>query len=148
MPEKSAECSELIPDGCFRCKGCLGSSVDLRRQDERLHTFRALANNLKGAESLAAQGFYFTGTGGQVQCQFCGLQVELDAGQELSVDVAREVEQVHREFGWNCDLVQHRQCGNIPLKELPSEAFSTGIIEPGPPHDMFRSDKAQVPVFR
>lgn len=87
-----------------------GRSINLRSEKERLKTFSDWpASNIDPRE-LAKSGFYYTKTGDEIRCAFCGLQM---SQWQANWDPTH----LHRENSVECDFINERDCGNIPLMD-------------------------------
>lgn len=83
-------------------------SINLRSEKERLKTFEDWPIDHLDPKILAKSGFYYTKTGDEIRCAFCGLQMS-----EWSRD--SNPTHFHRVNSEECDFIQDKECGNIPI---------------------------------
>lgn len=89
-------------------------SASLHRESERLKTYRDWPCDFLEPRNLAKGGFYFTGTDDIVRCAFCGVEIGCwERGDDPDSD--------HKKWASQCDFVQGRECGNIPMSDSNEE---------------------------
>lgn len=85
-------------------------SINLRREEERLKTFSNWPIGNIDPKELAKCGFYYMKTGDEIRCAFCGLQMS-------TWEQDWNPTHLHRERSVECDFINERDCGNIPLMD-------------------------------
>lgn len=82
--------------------------AELKKESERLKTFRSWSCKYLDAKDLARIGFYYTGTNDIVVCAFCNVDIgEWGEGDDPISD--------HKLWSKNCKFINGDECGNIPL---------------------------------
>lgn len=86
------------------------TSTNLRKESERIKTFRDWQCEFLNPRDLAKGGFYYTNEQDIVRCAFCGVEIGCwERGDDPDQD--------HKKWSSNCDFVRGRQCGNIPMSD-------------------------------
>lgn len=99
-------------------------SVNLRKESERLKTFKNWPVNFLESKKLASAGFYYLRQDDKVRCVFCGIELgNWRPGDEPMKDHAR--------WSGGCPFVNKEPVGNIPL-ENDDDDHSSGFDTCGP----------------
>lgn len=97
-------------------------SKNLKRESERLKTFKNWTVQFLDPKDFARNGLYFTGESDIVRCVFCGVEMGCwESGDDIQAD--------HKKWSESCSFIHGRDCGNIPLSEDTEE------IDEGPSYD-------------
>ena len=86
------------------------TSLNLRKESDRLKTFCNWGCEFVNPRHLAESGFYYTGQQDIVGCVFCGIQI---GGWERWDDPVKE----HEIWSPNCHFVSDRERGNISMSD-------------------------------
>lgn len=80
-----------------------------REESYRLKTFEYWSNKHINPGKLAKLGFFYTHSGDEIQCAFCGIQLS-----NWCSDIDPDLQ--HQLYSYECDFLQNRDCGNISLR--------------------------------
>ena len=102
------------------CEGCVLSAehqvikLKMNFEKHRLESFVNWPLSWLKPKDLAKKGFYYTGLGDMVKCNYCGVKLQ-------SWHATDTIEEEHRTFSPNCHLVQGIRVTNYPLPTKPAE---------------------------
>ncbi|XP_063235266.1 baculoviral IAP repeat-containing protein 7-B-like isoform X2 [Bacillus rossius redtenbacheri] len=86
----------------------MSAGCQLKREAERLETFRSWPVPFMDPGALARDGFYYTNSGDVVRCAFCGVSLwQWKEGDSAVAD--------HRRESPRCPFLRERPVGNVPL---------------------------------
>ncbi|KAL0275463.1 UNVERIFIED_CONTAM: hypothetical protein PYX00_003299 [Menopon gallinae] len=93
---------------------CMATTRNPKRESERIRSFRRWPVKFLNPKDLAKNGFYYTKELDIVKCAFCGVEIGYwEKGDDPRSD--------HVKWAPDCDFVNGKDCGNVPLEECGPE---------------------------
>ncbi|XP_063233849.1 baculoviral IAP repeat-containing protein 7-B-like [Bacillus rossius redtenbacheri] len=91
----------------------------MKREEERLKTFRRWHVPFMDPKKLAEAGFYYTNREDMVRCAFCGIELGCwEEGDDVQAD--------HQRWSPLCPFLRQLPVGNMPLAGPPQEEDPSG----------------------